>query len=79
MKLKELLPYVTDTVCIYKGVPDAKINEAEYLEYENLYQGKLSGAPEELLNSDLVVLGAQKKDVLDIQIRQKYSLKKERK
>ena len=69
MKLKELLPYAMDNVCIYKDVTDTNNSDTDYPEYEDLYQGKLSDAPDELLDSELAVFGAKKKGMLDIQIR----------
>lgn len=61
MKLKELLKYIVDDVCIYVRIDKDG-------QYKNLYQGKTQNIPSELLERNIRLIGVRKKDCLDIEI-----------
>lgn len=61
MRLMELKSVIVDDVCIYR--------ESSSEKYEDMYTGKLSQAPEQLLNSEVRVMGANgRKHLLEIEI-----------
>lgn len=60
MKVCELKGIAMDSVCIYKEIADA--------EYEDLYSGMLSSAPQELLDKEIRMIGAKRKRLIDIEI-----------
>ena len=64
MKLRDLK--TVDNVCIYTGD-----GEPEYME---LYRGSFEKVPEELLDKEIVIIGAAKKRLLDIRCRNGTSL-----
>ena len=60
MRLRDLLPHIVDNVCIYL--------EAEIGGYEDVFVGKLDNAPSQLLDKKLRLIGAARKNMLDIQV-----------
>lgn len=64
MKLSELIYIIADNVCVYRE----KHAEGD-AEYEDLYTGRLKDMPEELFNCEVRVIGAKKKDFIEIEIR----------
>lgn len=64
MKIKDLLTIVVDDVCIYREI---LLGDDDF-DYENLYIGKLRDAPDELIECKIRVLGAKKKDFIEIEI-----------
>lgn len=60
MILRDLLPHIVDDVCVYA--------EAEIGGYEDAFVGKLENAPSQLLDKKLRLIGAARKNMLDIQI-----------
>lgn len=59
MKLRDLK--TTDDVCVY-------VKEG-YMKYDEKYKGPFTETPEELLDKEVVIIGAVKENLLDIQIR----------
>ena len=60
MKLKDLK--TVDNVCVYVNCDE--------VEYKTLYQGVFSALPDELLNREVLLIGAARKNLLDIQIQE---------
>jgi len=58
MKLKELK--TVDQVCIYVSCGEG--------EYKNKYKGPLANIPTELLEKEVLLIGAARKNLLDIKI-----------
>jgi hypothetical protein len=61
MKIKDLLQYVVDDICIYREVEDGL--------YEGLYKGNAQNVPCDLLEMQVRLVGARKKLCLDIQVK----------
>jgi len=60
MKIKDLK--TVDDVCIYSGD-----GEPDYVE---LYRGSFSQVPAELIDEEIMLIGAAKKRLLDIRVHQ---------
>ena len=60
MKLKELK--TVDNVCIYVSCGVA--------EYQNKYKGLFTDIPTELLDKEVMLIGAARKNLLDIKIQE---------
>lgn len=58
MKIRDLK--TVDNVCIYSGD-----GEPDYME---LYRGSFDQVPAELLDREIMIIGAAKKKLLDIQV-----------
>lgn len=67
MKLKDLLFYIVDNVCIYET--------SAIGEHKNLYKGRLKDAPSKLLENDVKLIGANKNNLVDIEIKELYMAK----
>ena len=59
MKIRDIK--TVDNVCIYSGD-----GEPDYME---LYRGSFSQMPEELLDREIMLIGAVKKGLLDIRVQ----------
>lgn len=71
MVISELKGITTDKVCIYKEILDPE-NELN-IEYKNLYIGEVYNIPQEFLAKDIISMGAKRKGILDIEIKEDYS------
>jgi hypothetical protein len=60
MKLRELRKYIVGPVVVYQ--------EKSEVEFEDIYEGLLKNAPEELLRREVRVIGAKSRNVLDIEV-----------
>ena len=61
MKLKELLLYIVDDICVYIELSPGY--------YKNLYRGKMGEEmPGILLETEIRLIGTNRKGVVDIQI-----------
>ena len=61
MKLKEITSIIFEEICLYKK-SDSGI-------YEDIWEGKPEYIPNELLDYTIRIIGAKRKGVLDIEIR----------
>lgn len=59
MKVVELVPYIFDKVTIYH---ESNINQ-------DLYKGDIKSAPIRLLESQVNIISAQRKGIIDIEIK----------
>ena len=66
MKLKDLARFVCDEVRLY----EEGYENFDYLapEYKELYTGRLMSAPGELLEREVRVISAKRKNLLDIEL-----------
>ena len=60
MILRDLLSHIVDDICIYA--------QSDIGGYEDVFVGKLENAPSSLLDKKLRLIGAARKNMLDIQI-----------
>lgn len=74
MKLKDLLKVIVfDTVCLYY-----KAYEDEDPVFEDIYEGKKENVPKKYLEIEVKIVGAKKKNVLDIQLYEAEILRMEK-
>lgn len=74
MKLGELLSVVAyDSVCLYY-----RNEETEDPTFEDVYEGSCMKIPPEYLDAEVKILGAKKKNVLDIQLNTDDICRKEK-
>lgn len=66
MKLREMVDYLGGDVVIYQNTGD------DMEPYLDLYQGNYCKIPEELLDREVRMIVAKKKNVLDIWVRNEY-------
>ena len=64
MAIRELnmLCIVGDKVCLYEETSE------EDIVYKDLYQGDLMDVPEELLEKKIRVIGAKRKNIIDVEV-----------
>ena len=60
MTLRDLMMYIVDNICIYVQLDSG--------EYKELFIGELTKMPTSLLDKKVRLIGASKKNMLDIQI-----------
>lgn len=66
MKLKEIKTKIYDDVCLYKR---NELNQ-EYDCYKDLWKGKIQDVPDEFLEFYVGIIGAKRKGILDIELRE---------
>lgn len=65
MKLKEVKKRTYDYVCLYK-----KNRQNQECLYQNLWKGKIQDVPDEYLDLYVGIIGAKRKGILDIELRE---------
>lgn len=66
MKLKEIQSKIYDDVCLYK---ENKQNQG-CCNYKDLWRGKSQDIPQGFLDYTVRIIGAKRKGILDIEIRE---------
>lgn len=67
MKVKEIALYLFGNIVIYREV-NKDVNVCD-MEFVDLYKGKISGIPEDILGMNVGTIGAKRKDVFDVLVR----------
>lgn len=69
MKLKDIKTKIYDNVCLYKKNEQFQ----EDFDYEDLWKGKGQDIPDEFLDLYVCIIGARRKGILDIELRESES------
>lgn len=64
MKLKDLIAYAMDDVCVYVETN----KDEDSVEYKDLYKGNPRNVPKDLLQREVRLFGAKKKGLVDIEL-----------
>lgn len=62
MKVKEVTNLIFDTVIIYKAITN------NFGEYKNIYKGNTIDIPFDILEMEVKIIGAVRKNIIDIQV-----------